>query len=146
FSLGEFAARAFAGDPSALIPTIRDKGLKNVCATPDAPACCSASPSCVLSIVPVTPPPPFDLVIFIDGIEVPEVDPNPTPPPNPGSYPPFQASDFIITPGAVPGGFVPTGDLIAETGSTPGAQPLSQEEVGQIVQAVIAQADQTRAA
>ena len=146
FSLGEFAARAFAGDPSAIIPTIVNKGLKNVCATADAPACCTASPACTLSIVPVGAPPPFDVVIFIDGIEVPEVDDNPTTPPNPGSYPPFQASDFIIAPGAVPGSFVPTGDLIAETGSTPGAQPLSQDEVGQIVQAVIAQADQTRAA
>jgi uncharacterized protein GlcG (DUF336 family) len=78
FTLAEFAARAFAGDDTGL-PTLARTGLPGVCQGSDPPKCCSATnaaPPCFLGILPARSL-PFDPVIFVDGIEIPEVDLNP---------------------------------------------------------------------
>ncbi len=79
--VAEFAARAFAGDPKRFVPTIVNKGLVNICFNDDIarPACCSADPACTFSILPlpIDRDPIIDPVIFIDGIEVPELADDP---------------------------------------------------------------------
>src|SRR5205807_2583149 len=51
-ALGEFAARAFAGDQVA-VANVKPKGLQNVCDTDVAPACCRDAKPCFISILPV---------------------------------------------------------------------------------------------
>jgi len=147
FTVAEFAARAFAGDSVRLvIPTIVPKGLAGVCApTPGiaTPACCVSG--CFLGMLPAARL-PFDAVIFVDGIAIPEVAENP---PVSGVGTGTLINNFIIAP---PAGPTPVGTpaasqwLIGPNPSSAGAEPLSANEVQQIVDAGIAQARLTRAA
>lgn len=76
FERAELAARAFAGDDVGF-PTLRRLGLTSLCDGPDAPTCCfpedPEETPCTFGILPAAPPLPFDPVIFVDGIEIPEV-------------------------------------------------------------------------
>jgi uncharacterized protein GlcG (DUF336 family) len=145
FDVAEFAARAFAGDPKAFVPTIVNKGLVNICLN-DAiakPACCTATPACSLSILPNVSG--IDPVIFIDGIEVPEVADNPPVPANEGPF--AKTLSFVVDPATAPAsGIVPGGWLVGPLSSSPGAQPLSAAEVNNIIDAGVVQARKTRAA
>jgi uncharacterized protein GlcG (DUF336 family) len=143
FDVAEFAARAFAGDPRAVVPTIVDKGLVNICASTDVtpPSCCATG--CTFSILPDVSR--IDPVIFIDGIEVPEVANNPPVPANAGPF--ARALSFVVDPAAAPAaGIVPGGWLVGPLDSTPGAQPLSAAEVNAIIDAGVVTARRTRAA
>jgi uncharacterized protein GlcG (DUF336 family) len=154
FNLGEFAARAFAGDVNAVDPRIRPAGLVNVCAAEPKPACCSNLPEGIPTCLTALPVDPFTLqlpspgTIFLDGLELPFVADNPgdTGPVNTGSG----ITRYIVDPGAgTRGAAVPTGYLIgpkAGSGIPGGPPPLSAGEVDAIVQAAIQQADITRAA
>jgi uncharacterized protein GlcG (DUF336 family) len=149
FDVAEFAARAFAGDPKRFIPTIVNKGLVNICFNTEIapPACCSATPACTFSILPlpIDRDPIFDPVIFIDGIEVPEVANNPPVPANAGPF--DRPLSFVINPAVAPAaGIVPGGWLVGPLDSTPGAQPLSAGEVNAIIDAGVVTARKTRAA
>ena len=145
FTLAEFAARAFAGDRLAF-PTVVPKGLPGVCAqTPGitTPACCATG--CFLGILPAASL-PFDPVIFVDGIEIPEVATNP---PVSGVGSGMLISNFIVEPSTSPmpvGQFAASQWLIGPDPSTLGAQPLDATEVQQIIDTGVAQARATRAA
>lgn len=137
FTLAEFAARAFAGGSS---------GLPGVCATTGGittPACCASD--CFLGILPAASL-PFDPVIFVDGVEIPEVASNP---PVSGVGSGTLLDNFIIDP---PMSATPVGEpaasqwLIGPSPSTAGAQPLGADDVNDIIEAGIAQARLTRAA
>ena len=143
FDVAEFAARAFAGDPTPVVPTIVRKGLVNVCASTGItrPACCAAG--CTFSILPDVSR--IDPVIFIDGIEVPEVANNPPVPAN--ASPVDRALSFVIDPAVAPAaGIVPGGWLVGPLDSSPGAKPLSAAEVNAIIDAGVVTARKTRAA
>ncbi len=145
FTVAEFAARAFAGDRLAF-PTVVPKGLPGVCAnTPGitTPACCASG--CFLGILPAASL-PFDPVIFVDGVEIPEIAANP---PVSGVGTGTLINNFIIAP---PTSSTPIGEpaasqwLIGPNPSTPGAQPLTADEVRHIIDTGVAQAHLTRAA
>lgn len=145
FDVGEFAARAFAGDVKAFVPTVVNKGLVNICLNDDIakPACCTAPTPCSFSILPNVQN--IDPVIFIDGIEVPEVANDPPVPAN--ASPVARTLSFVIDPATAPAaGIVPSGWLVGPRDSTPGAQPLSAAEVNQIIDTGVVQARKTRAA
>jgi len=150
--LAEFAARAFAGDNPGF-PTVIPKGLPGVCPT----SSCFNSGQ-FLGILPVPAAKlPFDPVIFIDGIEVPEVNGNP-PVSGVGSGQPI--TNFIVNPASLeppdPNGKCPlpmnqpcpvsSGWLVGPNPSTAGAQPLSQAEVNAIISGGLVSAGKTRAA
>jgi len=144
FTVAEYAARAFAGDNLA-IDTINPKGLKNVCdpSSPIVPpACCTAPTLCTFSILPVNPPPPFPLVIFVDGVEIPFVAFNPVVP-APGAVPPLE---LIVTPGQTTAAPPPSGYLVGPNPSSAGAFPLTAAEVDGIVADSITEAQTIRAA
>ncbi len=144
FDVAEFAARAFAGDPRAFVPTIVDKGLVNICLNTEIapPACCTAAVPCGFSILPDVSN--IDPVIFIDGIEVPEVADNPPVPDGVG--PVDRTLSFVLDPAAAPAsGIVPSGWLVGPSPSSPGAQALSADEVRAIIDAGVVQAQKTRA-
>lgn len=147
FALAEFAARAFAGDQLRLaLTTIAPSGLPGVCtSTPGitTPACCASG--CFLGILPAATL-PFDPVIFVDGIEIPEVTTNP---PVTGVGTGKLINNFIIEPptDATPIGMpVQSQWLVGPNPSTAGAVPLSQDEVAQIINTGVTQAQLTRAA
>lgn len=145
YERAEVAARAFAGDRVGL-PTLRHQGLVGICAAPGAPACCSADPPCFFGILPAPPPLPFDPVIFVDGIEIPEVELEPRVR-GIGRGAPL-TEPLIIAPREIAAP-VPSGWLIPPRGATDapvGAAPLSAVEVENIIQAAIAEADRIRAA
>jgi uncharacterized protein GlcG (DUF336 family) len=141
FELTEFAARAFAGDAVG-IPTLRASGLVNVCAAGSAPACCGSDPPCFFSFLPALPPLPFDPVIFVDGVEIPEVELKPRVS-DVGSGAPF-TEPLLVAPAAV-GVPVPSGWLLTPRDGTD-APPLSATEVEDIISAGVAEADRIRAA
>jgi uncharacterized protein GlcG (DUF336 family) len=151
FAVAEFAARAFAGDKTGF-PRIAKRGLEGLCAstTIARPACCASDPQCFFGILPATQL-PFDPVIFIDGIEVPEIASNP-PVDDVGDFTPTGIVTFVVDPldptvpaaAPVPGGYL-VGPLAASD-APPGAAPLSQAEVDDIVQTAFASALRTRAA
>ncbi len=146
FDVAEFAARAFAGDPTAVIKTIAKKGLVNICANTEItpPACCTAAVPCTFSIVGDVNN--IDPVIFIDGIEVPEVADNPPVPENTAPVADRSLS-FVVDPATVPPAtIVPGGWLVGPLDSSPGAQPISAAEVNAIIDAGVVQARKTRAA
>ncbi len=144
FDVAELAARAFAGEVTGF-PDLADKGLVRVCDSTSVPRpqCCAAG--CDFDILPARRL-PFDPVIFIDGIEVPEVARNPNVDKRVvGTGAPI--AQLVVDPdGAEPAAPVPSGYLISPTASTAGAEPISAEEVDTIIQAGIAQANATRAA
>lgn len=145
YEAAEFAARAYAGDDAG-IPTLRATGLVNICATDSAPACCTADPPCNFSVLPALPPLPFDPVIFVDGIEIPEVELKPRVT-GVGTGAPL-TEPLIVAPAGT-GEPVPSGWLIAPSDATdapPGVAPLSAVEVRSIIEAGIAEADRIRAA
>jgi uncharacterized protein GlcG (DUF336 family) len=146
FDVGEFAARAFAGDVKSVVRTVVNKGLVNICANTEIvrPACCTAAVNpCTFSILPNVQN--IDPVIFIDGIEVPEVANNPPVPANAGPFP--RTLSFVIDPATAPAAaIVPSGWLVGPRDSTAGAQPLSAAEVNQIIDTGVVQARKTRAA
>ena len=146
FDIGEFAARAFAGDVKAVVPTVVNKGLVNVCASTEIarPACCTAPVNpCTFSILPNVQN--IDPVIFIDGIEVPEVANDPPVPANAGPF--DRTLTFVIDPATAPAaGIVPSGWLVGPRASSAGAQPISAAEVNQIIDTAVVQARKTRAA
>lgn len=149
--LAEFAARAFAGDGVGF-PTLARKGLAGVCHGPDAPACCASG--CFFGILPLPPPLPFDPVIFVDGIEIPEVDNNP---PVSGVGSGLPITSFVVDPSnlqpldtancplatnqACP---VSSEWLVGPSASTDAN--LSQDDVAGIVDAALRSAQATRAA
>lgn len=141
---GEFAARAFAGDAIA-IDNVKPKGLKNVCDTDVAPACCFAAKPCFISVAPVPPPAPFDAVVFLEGLALPFVEFNPATPPNPGSY--GDLTTFLVDPRQ--GNQAPDGWIVGPKDATdnpPGAAPLTAAEVRSIVENAVAQANSARSA
>lgn len=141
---GEFAARAFAGDAIA-IENVRPKGLKNVCDTDVAPACCFAEKPCFLSVAPVPPPAPFNAVVFLEGLALPFVEFNPATPPNPGSY--GDLTTFLVDPRR--GNQAPDGWIVGPKDATDnpaGAAPLTAAEVQSIVENAVAQAEKSRSA
>ncbi len=144
FELAEFAARAFAGDDAGL-PTVGARGLTNVCdaSNPTRPTCCSNPTPCTFGILPSNRL-PFDPVIFVDGIEIPEVATHPRVPDGVGTF--GDVSDLIIdpasptTPAAQP---VATDWLfgpVAAQDAPAGAAPLSAAEVESIISAARTQA------
>ncbi|MCC6849514.1 MAG: heme-binding protein [Deltaproteobacteria bacterium] len=146
FDVGEFAARAFAGDVKAVVPTVVDKGLVNVCANTAIarPACCADPVSpCTFSILPNVQR--IDPVIFIDGIEVPEVANDP--PVEAGSGPVARALSFVMDPAGAPAAdVVPGGWLVGPRDSSPGVPPIGAAEVRAIIDTGVAEARRTRAA
>jgi uncharacterized protein GlcG (DUF336 family) len=149
FDVAELAARAFAGDATGL-PNVARQGFDTVCSstTIDRPACCATG--CDFDILPARQL-PFDPVIFIDGIEVPEVAKNPD-----VGGPIGDGRDLVeplvidpLTPVPVSGRGVPSGWLVEPTDATdapPGAAPLSATEVDEIISAGVDRALETRAA
>jgi uncharacterized protein GlcG (DUF336 family) len=166
FAIAELAARAYAGDNTGL-PNVVARGFKPICANDNInkPACCSQTPACDFNILAVRSP-PFDPVIFIDGIEVPEVGNNPPvggrgagtfgrcsgslevcradAPSCPLGETCAAITQYIVEPNdlAQP---VPQGWLVGPSNSTPGAQPLSSADVQSIVNAGIVEARRIRA-
>jgi uncharacterized protein GlcG (DUF336 family) len=143
-TLAEFAARAFAGDNVA-IDNVKPKGLRNVCDTDVAPACCFQDPPCFISIAPVPPPAPFDAVVFLEGLALPFVEFDPPTPPNPGTYPGL--TTFLVAPRQ--GNVAPDGWIVGPMNATdnpPGAAPLSAAEVQSIVENAVAEATSARSA
>ena len=144
YTRAEFAARAFAGDATGF-PTVAPKGLKEVCRESGAPACCATG--CSFGILPSTSL-PFDPVIFVDGIEIPEVAENP---PVSGVGTGTPVTNFIVDPATMTWGFVPSNDVahVGQTswlvGPTDGAE-LSADDVRAIVAAAVQGAERTRAA
>ncbi len=150
FTLMELAARAYAGDDTGL-PNLTPHGLKSVCQSDlvDKPPCCSDAPPCDFDILP-TRQPPFDPVIFLDGIAIPEVG-NPSVPAGTGTF--AGISSFIVDPNtlnpadpldsAQP---LPIGWLVPPTSSSPGAAPLSAGDVQDIIENAYDDASQIRAA
>jgi uncharacterized protein GlcG (DUF336 family) len=141
---GEFAARAFAGDAVA-IENVKPKGLKNVCDTDVAPACCFAAKPCFISIAPVPPPAPFNAVVFLEGLALPFVEFNPLTPANPGSY--GDLTTFLVDPRQ--GNQAPDGWIVGPKDATdnpPGAAPLTAAEVQSIVENAVAEAEKARSA
>jgi uncharacterized protein GlcG (DUF336 family) len=146
FDVAEFAARAFAGDVTAVIKTVAKKGLVNICANTEItpPACCSAAVPCSFSIVGDVNN--IDPVIFIDGIEVPEIADNPPVPENTAPVA-DRSLTFVIDPATAPAArILPGGWLVGPLDSSPGAQPLSAAEVEAIIDAGVVTAKKTRAA
>ena len=145
YTIGEFAARAYAGDAVGL-PVVRGQDLENVCDANGAiprPACCSALTPCFFNLLPLPPGtrPPFDPVIFIDGIEIPEVAQDPAIP-RPGTG--FTGlQNFIVDPADIDendptesGRPVLTDWLVNPTDATDGAtvpDPLTADEVNDII-------------
>lgn len=147
FELAEFAARAFAGDDAGL-PTVGARGLTNVCAesNPSRPNCCTSGPPdgpCTFGILPSNRL-PFDPVIFVDGIEIPEVATQPRVPAGVGTF--GDVSDLIIDPlsGTTPAAQPVATDWlfgpVAAQDAPVGAAPLSAAEVEAIISAARAQA------
>jgi uncharacterized protein GlcG (DUF336 family) len=165
YALAEFAARSYAGDRTGL-PDIAPRGLKPICANPGVttPDCCGQDPACDFNIL-ATRTPKFDPVIFIDGIEVPEVANNPPVADGAGQF--GRCADTLATcrldGAACPGGApcaavvtwvvppnddaqpVPQGWLVQPRPSGPGAAPLSADEVRAIIQAGNSEAERIRA-
>lgn len=146
FTRAEFAARAFAGDRVAF-PTLVAKGLKGVCQSSDPPLCCSTPdpvtgrpPPCFLGILPAASL-PFDPVIFVDGIEIPEVDFDP---PVSGVGSGSGVTNFIVDPMTTTNSAAPAPSQWL-VGPGDGAQ-LTANEVQQIIMEGIDQALATRAA
>ena len=154
FNLMEFAARAYAGDNVGL-PRLTPHGLKSVCESTlnPRPTCCDASPSCDFDILPGRQL-PFDPVIFVDAIEIPEVALSPSPPAGAGTF--GGITQFIVDPAtlnpddplnsAQP---LPIGWLLgprAATDAPPGAAPLSLDDVNNIIGEALSDAAQIRAA
>lgn len=144
FTTAEFAARAFSGDTSAF-PLLAPKGLKGVCHEDDAPACCAQG--CFFGILPAASL-PFDPVIFVDGIEIPEVDFDPSVS-GVGSGNPI--TNFIVDPTTTTWGFVPSNDVthVTQTNWLVGpadGDGISTADARAIVNAAVQQALTTRAA
>jgi len=142
YDAGEFAARAFAGD-NVGIPTVKPQGLVDLCTpTPGvvAPDCCAAG-TCVFSILPTTLPRRTEPVIFVDGIEVPEVNPDP-------EVEGVGDGAALTTPYIVAAqdspGVAPSGWLLAPRDASSG--PLSAEDVEAIIDAGVLEASRIRAA
>src|SRR6185369_2584047 len=154
----------YAGDNTGL-PNVVPRGLKGVCddeAEVIRPACCDLTPACDLDILPARRL-PFDPVIFVDGIEIPEVLTNPPAPAGAGTFgrcsvslAPCQVdasecpagevcaaiTTYIVNPDSVKPDNplesaqpVPDGWLIPPRDSSPGAVPLSAQEVEAIIDA-----------
>jgi len=143
YTLAEFMARAFAGDGGAL-PGLIPKGLKNVCqATPGikTPDCCTQPTPCFFGILPA-PQLPFDPVIFVDGVEIPEVELNPAVS-GVGSGNLAQLT-YVIMPRATAAP-APSQWLVVPQDSS-GPVPVSAAEVTTIINAAISKAYATRAA
>ncbi|MBI3786498.1 MAG: heme-binding protein, partial [Deltaproteobacteria bacterium] len=144
FALAEFAARAFAGDRVGF-PTLAAKGLQSLCTSDIVahPNCCHEG--CDLNILPGRAPLPFDPVIFIDGLEIPEVATNPPVAKAGGGR---AATNFIIAASQESQtAQAPASDwLLPARPSSDGAAPLSKAEVETIVDAAIREADTIRAA
>ncbi|MGH7787949.1 MAG: heme-binding protein [Candidatus Binatia bacterium] len=166
FALAEFAARAYAGDRVGL-PNVAARGLTPICdpaSNVAPPACCGQTPACDFNILAVRNP-PFDPVIFIDGIEVPEVANNPPVGAGAGSFGRCSGSlepcrvggpacplgescaaitQYIVAPNdlAQP---VPQGWLVSPTAASPGAAPVSAGEVADIIDSGAAEAGRIRA-
>jgi uncharacterized protein GlcG (DUF336 family) len=146
FSVAEFAARSFAGDKTGF-PTVVPKGLPGVCANVSGitkPACCATG--CFLGILPSNAL-PFDPVIFVDGVEIPEVDLNPSVS-GVGSGEPLVTPLIIdpndpTTPDAAPAA---SQWLFGPRASTAGAPPLNETDVQQIIESGINEARAIRAA
>jgi uncharacterized protein GlcG (DUF336 family) len=154
FALMEFAARAYAGDNTGL-PRVSPRGLTSVCASAldPKPACCNDTPACDFDIL-ASRTPPFDPVIFVDGIEIPEVGLSPSTPAGVGTFPGI--AQFIVDPAtlnpneplnsAQP---LPVGWLVGPlpaTDAPPGVDPLSADDVNDIVMAAFDKAGEARAA
>jgi len=150
-TIAEFAARAFAGDNVGL-PDVPAKGLGEspVCNPPPGiapPLCCPAG--CDFNILPsrrLKEDLGVDPVIFVDGIEIPEVAKRPPVERAGGGRP---LSEWIVdpldptSPDAAP---VSSGWLVGPNDSTAGARPLSAAQVRDIIEAGIAKAKEIRAA
>lgn len=140
--LAEFAARSFAGDETGL--RLEARGIEPVCERSDGvtrPTCCDDDPPCDFNILPLRDP-PFDPVIFVDGVEIPEVlrDP-PIPPEDVGTGGVLR--ELVVPPNdrARPVG---VGWLLGPTDSTEGL--LSEGDVREIVDTAIREAQRIRAA
>lgn len=166
FTIAEFAARAYAGGPVGL-PNVEGPAVPRICDNDNInkPACCDQNPPCDFNVL-ATRTPPFDPVIFIDGIEVPEVANNPPVSGGAGTFGRCSGSlapcrttapscgegetcaailEYIVPPNdlAQP---VPQGWLISPTDSAPGVQPpVGAGEVLDIINGGIVQAGRIRA-
>jgi uncharacterized protein GlcG (DUF336 family) len=154
FALMEFAARAYAGDNTGL-PRVSPRGLKSVCDSSLAvkPACCGDNPPCDFNLL-ASRTPPFDPVIFVDGISIPEIGLSPGTPPGVGTFPGI--AQFIVDPATLnpddplnsaqplPIGWL-VGPLPAQEGPPP-FPSLSTDNVSDIVMAAFDKANEARAA
>ncbi len=166
YGVAEFAARAYAGDQTGF-PNVVPHGLKPICQNDNVtkPACCGQTPACDFNILPARVL-PFAPVIFIDGIEVPEIATNPQLPPGPagkhgrcsGSLdacqtdgapcPPGQTCDAIVSYIVEPNDRaepVAQGWLFGPFDSSPGAQAVSAADVATIFQEGFQEARRVRA-
>ncbi|HVM95648.1 MAG TPA: heme-binding protein [Candidatus Acidoferrales bacterium] len=145
FGVAEFAARAFAGDRVGF-QTLAPKGLQPLCSstTVTHPSCCAQG--CDFNILPGRPPLPFDPVIFVGGVEIPEVSANPSVGQVGGGQP---ATNVILSPQG-PSSSPPlapaSGWLLAPRDSPQVTGDLSKSEVEAIINAAIYEADTIRAA
>ncbi len=143
FTAAEFAARAFAGDETG-IPTVKAKGLTDLCTpTPgvDMPGCCAAS-SCRFGFLPPLPR-SIEPVIFVDGIEIPEVEHDPHVS-GVGSGAPL-TEPFIVAPQHSTD-VAASSWLVTPRSASAGGGPLSSDDVESIINAGIAEAQRVRAA
>ncbi len=151
FDIAELAARAFAGDATGF-PNIARQGFETVCTstTIEHPACCASAAACDFDILPARRL-PFDPVIFIDGIEVPEVAGNPSVDVRVGAGADL-VTPLIVDPAApstLPARPVASGWLVGPNDATDapaGAAPLNEAEVEEIIMAGVTRALETRAA
>jgi uncharacterized protein GlcG (DUF336 family) len=164
FASSEVAAAFFTGTPTGLPnfvprpPRICDN--ENI----TRPACCDQTPRCDFNVIAARNP-PFDPVIFIDGIEVPEVATNPPLPPGAGTFGRCsgsgatcrvgggecllgEACEAVVTWVVPPNNDaepVPQGWLFGPFPSTPGALPISAADVQTIINAGFQEARRVRA-
>jgi uncharacterized protein GlcG (DUF336 family) len=143
YRAAELAARAFAGDHTGF-PLVAPKGLPGICGNLPGvvrPQCCD-DPKCFFGILPAASL-PFEPVIFVDGIEVPEIDPNP---PAGGVLTGAALSEPLIVAARDSEAAVASEWLVAPRDASAAAQPFAASEVRQIIEAGIREARRIRAA
>lgn len=144
YDAAEFAARAFVGDAAGdALPGVKPKGLPGLCDAPGVvpPDCCATS-SCGLSILPGPLPKSVEPVIFVDGIEIPEVNLDPD---VSGVGQGAPLTSFIVDP-VDSDGVAHSGWLVIPRDASAGGGPLTAGDVEDIINAGIAKAKRVRAA
>ncbi|HEY2773690.1 MAG TPA: heme-binding protein [Candidatus Binatia bacterium] len=145
WAVGEFAARAFVGDDTSL-PRVQTQGLEGLCTPGNGvvpPACCASGGNCDLDFLPHPLPAGTDPVIFVDGIEIPEIDLDPQVN-GVGAGAPLTTP--LIVDASASTEVVHSGWLVPAHAAGTNGGPLAAGDVESIIDAGIAEAETIRAA